>query len=63
MLLLWDRIVGYDSLWLLPVTAAAILVYRSAALLACVDKAEAKDVLADATALKVVPLLQCFLYL
>lgn len=36
--------------------------HRSTALLACADKAEVKDVLVDATALKV-PLLKYFLLL
>ena len=29
MLLLWDRLLGYDSLDLLPVLAAAVLVFRA----------------------------------
>lgn len=29
VLLLWDRLLGYDSLELLPVLAAAVLVFRA----------------------------------
>lgn len=29
VLLLWDRLLGFDSLELLPILAAAVLVYRA----------------------------------
>ena len=60
-LILWDRIVGFDSLELLPVLAAAVFIYRAKWLLQASEPAHAQRLLADATGLKVVPLLQLFL--
>ena len=59
--MLWDRIIGFDSLELLPVLAAAIFVYRAKWLLQASELAHVQRLLADATGLRVVPLLQLFL--
>ena len=40
VLLLWDRILGFDTLTILPVVAAAIFVFRSRSLLAAADAQE-----------------------
>jgi len=61
-LLLWDRIIGFNNLELLAVTAAAVFVYRAKSLLQAHEKSHAIRLLDDATGLKVVPLLQLFLY-
>ena len=61
MLHLWDRIIGFDDLELLPVLAAAIFVYRAKWLLQASEPAHVQRLLADATGLRVVPLLQLFL--
>jgi hypothetical protein len=62
-LLLWDRIIGFDDLELLPILAAAIFVYRAKWLLQANEPAHVKRLLAEAgPSLKVVPLLQLFLH-
>lgn len=60
-LVLWDRIIGFDSLELLPILAAAVFVYRAKWLLQASEPSQVQRLLADATGLKVVPLLQLFL--
>ena len=60
-LILWDRIIGFDSLELLPLLAAAIFVYRAKWLLQASEAAHVQRLLQDATGLRVVPLLQLFL--
>ena len=60
-LTLWDRIVGFDSLELLPILAAAVFVYRAHWLLQANEPGHVHKLLQDATGLKVVPLLQLFL--
>jgi hypothetical protein len=60
---LWDRILGFDSLLLLPVVAVGILAWRSKKLKRCIDKAEAMASLKDLSQLRVVPLLQAVLFL
>jgi len=62
ILLLWDRLIGYQSLNLLPVLAAAILIFRSNSILKAESAEDIKDVFQDITRLKVVPLLQTFLF-
>jgi hypothetical protein len=60
-LILWDRVIGFDSLELLPILAAAIFVYRAKWLLQASEPAHVQRLLQDATGLRVVPLLQLFL--
>ncbi|KAJ1456701.1 hypothetical protein M885DRAFT_439393, partial [Pelagophyceae sp. CCMP2097] len=62
VLLLWDRLLGFDDLRLLPVLAAAIFVYRSKTLLTATTPDEAKEMFADGSTLDVAPLLQHFLF-
>jgi len=62
ILALWDRILAWDSLLLLPVLAAAILSFREERLLKCNTPEEMRHVLADASKLKVVLLLQLYLF-
>lgn len=62
VLLLWDRILGFDSLLLLPVLAAAIFLFRSEQLLAATTADDVNDMFADCSLLPVVPLLQHFLW-
>ena len=61
-LLLWDRVIGFDSLELLPALATAVFLFHEAALLQAADYEDVHHVLLDATELKVVPLLQAFLF-
>ena len=62
VLLLWDRLLGFEDLSLLSVLAAAIFVYRSEKMLGAANLDEVKDIFADGAALQIVPLLQTFLW-
>ena len=62
VLMVWDRVIGFDSLELLPLLAVAIFLFRSHTLLAATSAEEAERMLANCSELRVVPLLQAFLY-
>ncbi|KAJ8262585.1 hypothetical protein GJAV_G00168080 [Gymnothorax javanicus] len=62
LLLLWDRILGYDSLEIVAVLAAAVFAFRAENLMEVMSLAAAEAVLADLSTLKVMPLLQIFLF-
>ncbi|XP_076334413.1 TBC1 domain family member 19 isoform X1 [Tachypleus tridentatus] len=61
VLLLWDRILAYDSLEILPVLAVAIMSFRKSILLTAENQATLEAMLADVSTIKVVPLLQWLL--
>ncbi|XP_077983707.1 TBC1 domain family member 19-like [Glandiceps talaboti] len=58
LLLLWDRILAYNSLEILPVLAMAVFAFRRANLMEVTSLQATEAVLADLTTLKVVPILQ-----
>uniref|UniRef100_A0A3P9D1W7 TBC1 domain family, member 19 n=1 Tax=Maylandia zebra TaxID=106582 RepID=A0A3P9D1W7_9CICH len=62
LLLLWDRILGYDSLEVVAVLAAAVFAFRAENLMEVTSLASAEAVLADLSTLKVMPLIQVFLF-
>uniref|UniRef100_A0A4W3IWV1 TBC1 domain family, member 19 n=1 Tax=Callorhinchus milii TaxID=7868 RepID=A0A4W3IWV1_CALMI len=62
LLFLWDRILGYNSLEILAVLAAAVFAFRAENLMEATSLAAAEAVLADLSTLKVMPLLQLFLF-
>ena len=62
VLLLWDRLLGFEQLSLLSVLAAAIFVYRSNPLMHATDLNDVRDIFTDGSMLRVVPLLQHFLF-
>uniref|UniRef100_A0A3B3ZYQ5 Rab-GAP TBC domain-containing protein n=1 Tax=Periophthalmus magnuspinnatus TaxID=409849 RepID=A0A3B3ZYQ5_9GOBI len=62
LLLLWDRILGYDSLETVAVLAAAVFAFRAENLMEVTSLASAEAVLADLSTLKVMPLIQIFLF-
>ena len=62
VLLLWDRVIGFDSLVLVPVLATAIFAYRRSALFEATSAKRAVKILSDCAELKVVPLLQFCLF-
>ena len=62
VLLLWDRVLAFDSLDLLAVLAAAIFTWREARIMAARTAAEVQDVMRELANIKVVPLLQHFLF-
>lgn len=41
LLLMWDRVIAYNSLEIIPLTAAALLVYRKQQLLKCSNNEDA----------------------
>ncbi|KAJ3099869.1 hypothetical protein HDU97_002698 [Phlyctochytrium planicorne] len=62
VLLLWDRILAYDRLQLLPAAAAAIFIFRRDMLMAARNDKEVEVVFSDLQAIKVMPLLQHYLF-
>lgn len=63
VLLLWDRIIGFDSLEIVPILAAAVFHFRASSLLHIGSPAEAEGVLGNLHTLKVLPLIQHMLFL
>lgn len=63
LLWLWDRIIGFDSLLVVPVLAAAILDFRSANLMQVTALPEAEAVIADLHHIRILPLLQATLFM
>ena len=62
VLLLWDRILGFDSLDVLPILAVAILSFRKTELMTCTAKADAEALVKDLRSFKVCPMLQFSLF-
>ncbi|KAL8612925.1 hypothetical protein ACOMHN_035002 [Nucella lapillus] len=62
VLLLWDRVLAFDSLEILPVFAVAIFSFRKTNLMKVLTYNAAEAVLADVTTLHVLPLLQLALF-
>ncbi|KAM6895176.1 TBC1 domain family member 19 isoform 1-T1 [Lycodopsis pacificus] len=62
LLLLWDRVLGYDSLEVVAVLAAAVFAFRAENLMEVTSLGSAEAVLADLSTLKVMPLIQIFLF-
>lgn len=62
VLLLWDRILAYNTLEILPVLAAAIFSFRKTNLMQVQTLNAAEAVLVDLLTLQVVPLIQLTLY-
>ncbi|CAI2737943.1 unnamed protein product [Dicrocoelium dendriticum] len=62
LLLLWDRVLGFDSLEILSVLAVAIFSYRRTNLLLVNTFASVEAVLADLTPLQITGLLQLTLF-
>lgn len=63
LLWLWDRILGFDSLLVVPVLAAAILEFRSANLMQVTVLSEAEAVIGDLHHVFILPLLQATLFM
>ncbi len=63
MLVLWDRIVGFDTTEVVALLAAAIFSFRAEALLRATTTAQIHAAFEDSSHLKVVPLLQWFLFM
>jgi hypothetical protein len=63
VLLLWDRVIGFDSLMILPLAAVGIFAWRSQLLQACVATCDVLELLEDLEEVQIVPLLQAVLFL
>ncbi|KAK1946153.1 TBC1 domain family member 19 [Phytophthora citrophthora] len=62
VLLVWDRMIGYDSLELVAILAAALFHFRSGELELVNTREEAKDLFAELIDIPVVTLLQDYLF-
>ena len=62
VMLLWDKILAYDSLEILSVLALGIFSFRKVNLMQIQSHAAGEAVLADLTSLKVVPIIQLALF-
>lgn len=62
LLHLWDRLLGFDSPVLVPILAAAIFAFRARLVLGARRLEEVQLLFADISCIKVVPLLQAFLF-
>jgi len=62
VLILWDRVVAYDSLLIIPVLAAAIFAFRTKNLESAENEQDIQDIFDDGKKLRVIPLLQHFLF-
>ncbi len=61
-LLLWDRVLGLDSLLPLPLLAVAIVCFRRQVVLTCQSSSEVLNSMSDISQLQTVPLLQAVLF-
>ncbi|XP_033212834.1 TBC1 domain family member 19-like [Belonocnema kinseyi] len=61
LLYLWDLILGYDSLEIIPLLAVTILSFRKENLMQVSNLHNVEAVLSDLSSLKVMPLLQLVL--
>jgi len=62
ILALWDRVLAWDSLIVIPLVAAAIFSYREQKLLECTSFEEVQDVMSEASKVKVIILLQLYIF-
>jgi len=62
LLHLWDRLIGYMDPSILAVAAAAVFVHRAEALMRCATESDASLVLVEGSRLRIIPLIQMFLY-
>mmetsp|Transcript_16940 Transcript_16940/g.18994 ORF Transcript_16940/g.18994 Transcript_16940/m.18994 type:complete len:205 (+) Transcript_16940:3-617(+) len=60
--LLWDRVIGFETLELLPMLSAALFVFKAEYILKATTFEEVEEIFYDLSQIKVVPLLQHFLY-
>lgn len=62
LFLLFDRILGFESLDILPILAAGIFVFRANLILNCTCAEEYDELFTDLSQLKVMPIIQHFLF-
>ena len=59
---MWDRILGFESLEILPVFAAAVFVFRANLIQNCQSQEDYDELFSDLSMIRVVPILQHFLF-
>lgn len=62
LFLLFDRILGFESLEVLPIMAAGIFVFRANLILNCQNQEEFDELFVDMSQIKVMPIIQHFLF-
>eukprot|EP00798_Chlamydomonas_sp_ICE-L_P021474 gene21474-28447_t len=62
VLLLWDRVIGLDSLLPIPLLAVAVICFRRQVILTCSSTSEVLEAMSDLSQLQTVPLLQAVLF-
>jgi len=62
VILLWDRIIGFDSVEILAILAAAIFVVRAKLIVQSNTPEEVEELFYDLYHIKVIPLIQNFLF-
>jgi len=59
---IFDRIIGFDTTEIIAIVSAALFVYRSNLIINCTSQEEFDELFYDLSQIKVVPLLQHFLF-
>lgn len=62
LLLLWDRILGFSDLNLLPVLSVAIFLFRAKPVMDTTSQQEIFDLFSDFSTIEIIPLLQAFIF-
>ena len=60
--MLLDRIIGFETLEILPILAAGIFVFRVNLILNCTNQEEFDELFLDLSQVKVMPIIQHFLF-
>lgn len=63
VLLLWDRMIGFDTLLVFAIAAVGIFTWRARMLRSCCGRREAEAALQHLAGVRAVPLLQSVLFL
>jgi hypothetical protein len=63
VLLLWDRVIGFDTLLVFAIAAVGIFTWRAYMLRTCCERREAEAALQHLAGVRAVPLLQSVLFL
>ena len=61
--LLWDRVLGYDTLDIIPLAAVSIFDYRAEAIMQAGNQDEFYDLFYDMSQIHIIPILQNFLFI
>ncbi|KAJ3068735.1 hypothetical protein HDU98_008133 [Podochytrium sp. JEL0797] len=63
VLVLWDRVMGFDRMEIMSAVAAAIFVFRKERLMAAKSEKDVERALSDLTMIKIIPLLQHYFFI